>query len=181
MNSPYMGNFTVSQKYKPGEHNGLDLVGYDSKGIHSTVDGTVIWAGWENSNDHSQGFGQYVAIKSNADGKIYYFGHLSEVEVSLGQNVKCTDVIGTEGSTGKSTGSHCHYEIRSDFSWNAVAYDVSEISGIPNREWETFNDGYIGQVLNQATQNTEPTQERKKIKVTIDFDEHTYSGLLEEI
>ena len=181
MNSPYMGNFTVSQKYKPGEHNGMDLVGYDSKEIHSTVTGTVIWADWENRDNHAQGFGQYVAITSDSDGHVYLFGHLSEVKVTLGQHVNVTDVIGIEGSTGYSTGSHCHYEIRSEHSYLSEKFNVSEISGIPNREWETFNDGYIGQVLNLATQNTEPTQERKKIKVTIDFDEHTYSGLLEEI
>ena len=47
MNSPYMGRFTVTQAYSSA-HDGLDLVGLDSKQIHSTVNGTVIHAGWEN-------------------------------------------------------------------------------------------------------------------------------------
>ena len=46
MNSPYMGRFTVTQAYSSA-HDGLDLVGLDSKQIHSTVNGTVIHAGWE--------------------------------------------------------------------------------------------------------------------------------------
>ncbi len=41
MNSPYMGKFKVSQTYKPGQHDGLDLVGIDSKEVHATVAGTV--------------------------------------------------------------------------------------------------------------------------------------------
>ena len=55
MNSPYMGNFKVTQKYSDS-HDGLDLVGKDSKEIHSTVNGIVEFAGWENPNNHSQGF-----------------------------------------------------------------------------------------------------------------------------
>ena len=99
MNSPYMGNFRVSQQYKTS-HTGLDLVGVDSKEIHSTVNGVVDYAGWENNNNHSQGFGQYVVIKNNATGHYYYFGHMSEIRVKTGQAVKVTDVIGIEGSTG---------------------------------------------------------------------------------
>ena len=47
MNSPYMGRFQITQAFT-SEHDGLDLVGQDSKQIHSTVNGTVIHAGWEN-------------------------------------------------------------------------------------------------------------------------------------
>lgn len=46
MNSPYMGRFQITQAFT-SEHDGLDLVGLDSKQIHSTVNGTVIHAGWE--------------------------------------------------------------------------------------------------------------------------------------
>ena len=106
MNSPYMGKFQISQAYKGAAHDGLDLVGIDSKEIHATATGEVVFAGWENPSNHSQGFGQYVVIL--ADGLYYHYGHLSEIRVSVGQQVRCTDVIGIEGSTGSSTGSHCH-------------------------------------------------------------------------
>lgn len=137
-----MGKFKVSQQYKKG-HTGLDLVGVDSKEIHSTVNGVVDYAGWENAGNHKQGFGLYVRIKDNATGWEFYFGHLSEIKVKVGQAVKITDVIGIEGSTGYSTGSHCHYEIRKK---PGVAYagtvNVSEVSGIPNNVGGVYDDGY---------------------------------------
>lgn len=141
MNSPFCGKFRVTQQYKPGTHDGLDLVGIDSKEVHATISGTVHYAGWENPNDHAQGFGQYVCIRGT-DGLFYYYGHLSQLKVSTGQSVKCTDVIGTEGSTGHSTGSHCHYEIRGGFYKGAKVYDVCSKSGIPNVQGGTYDDGY---------------------------------------
>ena len=141
MNSPYMGNFKVTQKYSDS-HDGLDLVGKESKEIHSTVNGVVEFAGWENPNNHSQGFGQYVKIIDDKTGYGFYFGHLSEIKVKTGQRVNITDVIGIEGSTGYSTGSHCHYCIRKNGKGTDI--NVSEFSGIPNEEGRIFNDGYTG-------------------------------------
>lgn len=139
MNSPYMGKFQISQAYKGAAHDGLDLVGIDSKEIHSTVTGTVVFAGWENPADHSQGFGQYVVVQ--CAGLLYHFAHLSEIRVKYGDAVKCTDVIGIEGSTGRSTGSHCHYCVRTSMS-PGTALDVCVISGIPNDERGIYDDGY---------------------------------------
>ncbi len=140
MNSPYMGKFRVSQEYKGSEHDGLDLVGVDSKQVHSTVSGTVVHAGWENPADHSQGFGMYVKIRKSGSDDYYYFGHLSELNVKKGDAVKITDIIGTEGSTGKSTGSHCHYCVR-EGGVRGRHKDISLISGIPNAKG-TYDDGY---------------------------------------
>jgi murein DD-endopeptidase MepM/ murein hydrolase activator NlpD len=141
MNSPFCGKFRVTQQYKPGTHDGLDLVGIDSKEVHATISGTVHYAGWENPGNHAQGFGQYVCIRGT-DGLFYYYGHLSELRVRTGQAVACTDVIGIEGSTGHSTGPHCHYEIRGAFYKGAKVYDVCSKSGIPNVEGGTYDDGY---------------------------------------
>ena len=151
MNSPYCGKFYVSQQYKPGTHDGLDLVGQDSKEIHATISGVIQYAGWENASNPKQGFGQYVCIKGT-DGLYYYFGHLSEIKVKTGQIVKITDVIGVEGSTGYSTGSHCHYEIRGSFYKGAKVYDVVSMSGIPNA-LGTYDDGYrpVGATAQQTT------------------------------
>lgn len=131
MNSPYNGKFRVSQEFKGAAHDGLDLVGVDSKEIHSTINGVVEKAGWENPINHKQGFGLYVRIKKDGTNERYYFGHLSSVNVKAGQHVKITDVIGIEGSTGKSTGSHCHYCCRNNGS-KAEIKDICAISGIPN-------------------------------------------------
>ena len=141
MNSPYQGKFYISQGYYPSKHDGLDLVGIDSKEIHATQKGVVHYAGWQNPNNHSEGFGQYVCIKG-VDGFFYYFGHLSKINVVAGQSVKITDVIGIEGSTGYSTGSHCHYEVRKGFYKGAVVINVCSLSEIPNKEGATYDDGY---------------------------------------
>lgn len=171
MNSPYMGKFRITQAFTLTKHDGLDLVGVDSKEIHATVSGTVQYAGWENPNDHSQGFGQYVCIKAGS--RYYYYGHLSELRVKTEQSVKCTDVIGIEGSTGKSTSSHCHYEIRTSFCKNSPAnvVNVCDVSGIPNVKGGTYDDGY-------RPGTSAPAKATKQ--VTLIIDDHTYSGLLTE-
>lgn len=173
MNSPYMGKFQVTQT-QHSQHDGLDLVGIDSKEIHATVNGTVVYAGWENSNDHSQGFGQYVCIHGS-DGRFYYYGHLSVINVKYGQAVKCTDVIGIEGHTGYTIpdgpgGSHCHYCCRKAHA-RGNAFDISALSGIPNA-LGTYDDGYRPVTSAPAV--------KKTMKVTVEYDDHTYSGLLEE-
>ena len=166
MNSPYMGNFKVTQT-QHSTHDGLDLVGIDDKVIHSTVSGVVQYAGWENNNDHSQGFGQYVCVKG-ADGKYYYYGHMSEIKVKTGQIVAVTTVLGIEGSTGYSTGRHCHYCCRPAFRVDN-AYDISAISGIPNKIG-TYNDGYKPSTVAETA--------GRKIEIFIDG-QRKYSGLLD--
>ena len=140
MNSPYYMKFKVTQTYKKGVHDGLDLVGIDSKEIHSTIKGTVIFTGWENINNKNQGFGKYIKIKKDNSDDVYYFGHLSEIYVKEKDRVYITQVIGKEGSTGNSTGSHCHYCIRKD-GIRGNDLNVSTISGIPNR-LGVYDDGY---------------------------------------
>ena len=132
MNSPYKGKFKVSQQYKGSAHDGLDLVGIDSKNIYSTVDGVVEYAGWESALNHKKGFGRYVRIKKSGSSDRYYFGHLSSIKVKKGQAVSKGTLLGVEGNTGYSFGSHCHYCIRGDAS-KAKIRDVVTISGIPNK------------------------------------------------
>ncbi len=104
----------------------------------------------ENSSDQSQGFGQYVKIIDDVSGYGYYFGHMSSIKVKVGDKVKITDIIGIEGSTGNSTGSHCHYCIRKNGKGTHI--DVSEISGIPNK-LGTYNDGYVSGSGNKVKTN----------------------------
>lgn len=140
MNSPYMGKFKVTQEFKGANlHDGLDLVGIDSKEIHVVVKGKVIFIGWENASNKNQGFGQYVKIKAD-NGDIWYYGHLSKILVKTGQEVKVTDVIGIEGSTGYSTGSHLHICCRPN-GIKAKAKNVSDLLKIPNK-LGTYDDGY---------------------------------------
>ena len=144
MNSPYNGKFRVSQQFKGDAHDGLDLVGVDSKEVHSTVNGVVEKAGWENPDNPRQGFGLYVRIRKADSIDKYYYGHLSKLSVTAGQTVKIGDVIGIEGSTGNSTGSHCHYCARGNGSPTLIR-DIPAISGIPN-ELGTYDDGYLARL-----------------------------------
>lgn len=167
MNSPYEGKFKITQTYKGAAHDGLDLVGIDSKEIHATANGKVVFAGWENAMNQKQGFGQYVVIY--ADGKYYHYGHLSEIRCKYGDQVKITQVIGIEGSTGNSTGSHCHYCVRTSMSPGSHL-DINSISGIPNIFGGVYDDGY-----------RPGKKEKKTVKVTLEYDDHKFSGLLEEL
>lgn len=140
MNSPFNYRFKVTQTYQPNVHKGLDLVGLDSKEIHATCNGRVEIARWENANNHRQGFGQYVMIHEENSNRCFIYAHLSKILVSAGDYAKNGDVIGIEGNTGYSFGSHCHYEIRlNNISGSSI--NVSEVSGIPNKIG-IYDDGW---------------------------------------
>jgi len=144
MKIPYIGKFRISQTYKGDDHDGLDLVGVDSKRIYSTVSGTVSRAGWENPNNHRQGFGRYVRIDCVVNGvkSCAYFGHLSRIAVQVGDVVKVGDPIGTEGSTGRSTGSHCHYCIRIG-GVKGQHIDLPKFAGVDNKVGSYTNPGIV--------------------------------------
>jgi murein DD-endopeptidase MepM/ murein hydrolase activator NlpD len=86
-------------------HEGQDFAGAYGTAIFATADGTVVHAGWEN------GYGQLIRIQ-HAFGIETRFGHLSKIRVKVGQKVSRGDRIGDMGNTGRSTGTHLHYEIR---------------------------------------------------------------------
>lgn len=153
MNSPYEGKFKVTQTFS-SKHDGLDLVGLDHKEVRSTITGVVEYAGWENIKDKKQGFGLYIKIRKNNSNDRYYFGHLQSLNVSTGQNVKITDIIGVEGSSGNANGSHVHYCVRKNGSKNLIR-NIPQISGIPNKIG-TYDDGYRS--YNSTNKNTKTTK-----------------------
>lgn len=130
LKSPYRGKFKVTQIFKEAKHKGLDLVGLDDKTIYSTVNGTVEAA--RHDTHTTGGMGLYIRIREDGTNRRFYFAHLSVSNVKVGQRVKVGDKIGVEGSTGNSTGSHLHYEVRREPD-NTTFLDISKISGIPNR------------------------------------------------
>ena len=130
MNVPYKGRFKVTQIYKGDEHKGLDLVGLDSKEILSPVSGIVERCGHD--THPTGGMGLYIRVREHDSFHRYYFAHLSKVFVSVGGYVARGQVIGMEGSTGNSTGSHLHFEVRTE-PLNTKHINVAELSGIPNQ------------------------------------------------
>jgi murein DD-endopeptidase MepM/ murein hydrolase activator NlpD len=88
-------------------HTGLDFRGAMGEPIHATAAGSVTIAGW------SGGYGRMVEI-NHGNGLATRYGHLSEIDVVVGQPIRIGQVIGRLGSTGRSTGPHLHYETRVD-------------------------------------------------------------------
>jgi murein DD-endopeptidase MepM/ murein hydrolase activator NlpD len=90
---------------RPAIHTGIDLRGETGEPAHATAAGRVSIAGREG------GYGNMVEI-NHGNGLATRYGHLSEIDVKVGQFVRIGEVIGKIGSTGRSTGPHLHYETR---------------------------------------------------------------------
>jgi murein DD-endopeptidase MepM/ murein hydrolase activator NlpD len=89
-------------------HQGIDLAAPLGTPIYATADGMVTTAGWNNG-----GYGNLIKI-DHGRGIETRYGHLSAILVSAGQRVVRGQQIARMGSTGRSTGSHLHYEVRID-------------------------------------------------------------------
>ena len=86
-------------------HSGLDIDGYTGETIVASDGGKVTFSGWKS------GYG-YVIIISHGSGVQTYYAHCSKLLVSAGTEVYQGQAIALVGSTGRSTGPHCHFEIR---------------------------------------------------------------------
>ncbi|MEM9470087.1 MAG: peptidoglycan DD-metalloendopeptidase family protein, partial [Pseudomonadota bacterium] len=85
-------------------HRGVDFAAPIGTPIYAAGDGKVEKASWFSS------YGKYIRIRHNSELKTAY-AHLHKIKVKPGQRVKQGQVIGTVGSTGRSTGPHLHYEV----------------------------------------------------------------------
>ncbi|MBM3414079.1 MAG: M23 family metallopeptidase [Bacteroidetes bacterium] len=98
--------YRIDPIYKtPRLHPGLDFTAPQGTPIYATANGKVEVAG--NLGD---GYGRHVIIAHGYGYKTLY-GHMVRIKARIGQTVKRGEVIGWVGSTGKSTGPHCHYEV----------------------------------------------------------------------
>ncbi len=89
---------------KPAMHLGVDMSGYRKTPILAPAPGTVVFAG-RNGN-----YGKSIVI-DHGNGIRTRYGHLARILVKKGQRVEFGDMIARMGSTGRSTGTHLHYEI----------------------------------------------------------------------
>jgi len=98
--------------YAPStNHWGLDLAGDEGEGAYATDAGVVVYAGWNN-----YGYGNMIMVDHGNNFQSLY-AHLSGISVGCGQSVGQGELIGIIGSTGRSSGSHLHFEIRAISSW----------------------------------------------------------------
>ena len=110
--SPLDGKITSSFGFRSNpfggsgreSHRGLDISAPNGKPVKCTAEGKVVFAGYRGD------YGNLVIISHGEEYQTYY-GHLSEILVKEGQEVKVSTFIGKVGSTGRSTGPHLHYEI----------------------------------------------------------------------
>jgi murein DD-endopeptidase MepM/ murein hydrolase activator NlpD len=86
-------------------HSGLDISAPYGSPVYASADGIVIFAG------QREGYGKLVVIDHKYSGVITRYGHLSKINVELGQRIYHSDVLGYVGTTGRTTGPHLHYEI----------------------------------------------------------------------
>ena len=91
----------------PAMHTGIDFRAPTGYPARATADGTVTIAGYNG------GYGNMVEI-DHGNGITTRYGHLSQIEVKVGQVVSKGTLLGRTGSTGRSTGPHLHYEVRVD-------------------------------------------------------------------
>lgn len=141
MNLPYQsGKVTLTSHFgwrtlngQRDYHKGVDLSG-TNKTLVAPCDGvigssTIIT---DKSNLTWQ-WGNYIRIDT-PDGLKIFMCHMAQRKVKVGQKVKSGDVVGIEGNTGYSFGSHCHFEVRK----NGESVDPTPYLGIPN-EWGQYD------------------------------------------
>lgn len=98
-------------------HKGLDFAAATGTNIYASAGGTVTFSGW-----NSGGFG-YLVIISHGNGTQTYYAHCSKLLCSVGQTVSQGQLIAKVGNTGRSFGSHLHFEIRvNGVSYNPALY-----------------------------------------------------------
>jgi len=105
---PVRGQYRSTSGFGPRwgrMHEGHDWAGSTGTAIHSTADGVVVYAG------RMSGYGNLIKIKHEFGYETRY-AHLSKIRVKKGQRVSRGERIGDMGNTGRSTGTHLHYEVR---------------------------------------------------------------------
>jgi murein DD-endopeptidase MepM/ murein hydrolase activator NlpD len=113
-NKHYLSGFD----YTPNaNHWGIDIAGNEGEGVYATDAGVIVYAGWNN-----YGYGNMILI-DHGGGFQSLYAHLSGLNVGCGQSVGQGDVIGAIGTTGRSSGSHLHFEIMTS-SYKANPWDL---------------------------------------------------------
>lgn len=86
-------------------HSGLDIDGQKGDVVVAPANGVISKAGWQG------GYGNLIEI-DHGNGLTTRYGHLSKIDIQVGDTVQRSQPIGSVGSTGRSTGPHLHYELR---------------------------------------------------------------------
>lgn len=130
----------ITQSYKKGIHNGIDIVGYKSKTcwILAHSDGVVVDLKSDCNKNYSNGnsYGNYIKIRHNGFFTLYAHLKYGTIKVKKGEFIKKGKEIGFMGNTGHSFGSHLHFEIRdnNDKRIDPTLYLEKDLT---NEKWTT--------------------------------------------
>ncbi|MFZ5808181.1 MAG: peptidoglycan DD-metalloendopeptidase family protein [Chloroflexota bacterium] len=103
---PTARHFISGFDYSPStNHFGIDIDGDTGNAVYAVDNGVIVYAGWNN-----WGYGNVIVI-NHGNGWQTLYAHLSAINVTCGQSVYQSNVIGAIGSTGNSSGSHLHFEM----------------------------------------------------------------------
>jgi murein DD-endopeptidase MepM/ murein hydrolase activator NlpD len=108
VNGRLMGGYGVRSDPFSGEgamHTGIDISAPVGTPVHAAADGIVLHAGWNG------GYGRCVIV-DHGNGYQTWYAHLSRMDVIEGEEIRQGEVLGAVGTSGRSTGSHLHYEVR---------------------------------------------------------------------
>ena len=94
-------------------HKGIDIACPIGTNVLAAASGTVTVAQWQSATNHRIGYGLWVEI-DHGNGVRTRYGHLSKLNVAVGDKVTQGTQIALSGNSGASTGPHCHFEIRKD-------------------------------------------------------------------
>ena len=108
-------NYRYCSRWYGGRHRGVDICAPAGTPIYASAGGTITKAGY-NKAGAGTGYG-YSVIINHGGGYSSVYAHCLSLTVSAGQTVKQGQLIGYVGSTGRSTGNHCHFEIRLNGSY----------------------------------------------------------------
>ena len=86
-------------------HTGIDFAGPYNSRVLATATGRVVYAGYKGA------YGKTVTV-NHGNGITSQYSHMSRIDVRVGEYVEKGRVVGRQGSTGRSTGQHLHYEVR---------------------------------------------------------------------
>lgn len=129
-------------------HGGVDLVGAEDM-VRAAEGGVVLrsrMAADDGSGDRTWEWGSYVSVLGDG-GRTIYYCHLARRLVEAGERVAAGQVLGIQGTTGRSTGVHLHFEVRE----NGVQIDPCAFLGIPNEAGFVFSGAVRGTWEDQAS------------------------------
>jgi hypothetical protein len=113
VNNHYISGYDFNPR---ANHSGIDLDGDEGDPVYAVDNGVVVYAGW-----NQWGYGNTVVI-NHSNGWQTLYAHLSAINVSCGQSVWQTNVIGAVGNTGNSAGAHLHFEMM----YNGIKVDPKD-------------------------------------------------------